>query len=147
MEFDGQKAVLRNTQTDASASHVSHTRDPRSSSDMVPDEVWAPLPPDSDIEDSRGEGVHSKGSQFRVRDPSYEKNVTHLTTTISSKKARRKEMVKERYRLFYSDIHPSWELQRQAIGEVPGEDDKLGEASSSPTAPTLPGFSAINPTA
>lgn len=122
-------------------SHVGHMRDPRASSDMVPDEVWASLPPDPEVVELERRRTALKGGKYRVKSSPYEREVWPLTATIASRLARWKKTVKQLYRRYYFHNRPTWDLLQQANGEGPVEHDK-------PTAPRArrPGRASLPPT-
>ncbi|KAH8119865.1 hypothetical protein DFH11DRAFT_1721770 [Phellopilus nigrolimitatus] len=127
VQFDVQNAVLGEPLQDrvlSMLSHVGHTRDPRASGDMVPDEVWDLLPEDPEIEQLERRREELKGNQFRVKGSPHEKELQRLTRLISSRRAKRKKMVKDSYRLYYFHNRPTWDVERQANGEAPVEDQK-----------------------
>lgn len=125
VQFDVQNAVLGEPLEDqvlSMLSHVGHTRDPRASSDMVPDEVWELLPEDPEIKELERKRAGLKGDKFRVKGSAHEKDIQRLTSQIASKRAKRKKMVKESYRVYYFHNRPTWDLERQANGDAPIED-------------------------
>jgi len=127
VKFDVQNAVLGEpfeTEVLNMLSHVGHTRDPRASSDMVPDEVWERLPLDPDIVKLEKERACLKGGLFRVKGSPHEPAIRRLTSTIASKKAAWKKMVRKQYRLYYFHNRPTWDLQRQSNSEAPIENDR-----------------------
>ncbi|KAN0133029.1 Protein of unknown function (DUF3435) domain containing protein [Lactarius tabidus] len=128
MKLDMQSAVLGEPPKTAvlnMLSHVGHSRDPHASSDMVPDDVWALLPPDPAIEALEQERARLKGGQFRIKGSQHEGAVKRLTTLISTRRATWKKTVPKQYRLYYFQNHmTTWDLERQAYGEVPVKDKK-----------------------
>ncbi|KAH8981401.1 hypothetical protein EDB92DRAFT_1970196 [Lactarius akahatsu] len=136
--YDIQHAVLGeplNTPVLDMLSHVGHTRDPRATSNMVPDEVWAQLPPDPEIIELERQRAALKGGEYRVRGKPYEDEVRRLTRLIASAKARWIKMIIAQYRTYYFQNRPTWDLQRQADGEAPvttDDDDGSGGPSGRP---------------
>ncbi|KAG8852526.1 hypothetical protein FRB96_008621 [Tulasnella sp. 330] len=125
--YDVQKAVLGEALESAMLdmlAHVGHRRDPRASSDMVPDEVWDLLPPDPEIQELEQRRAALKGTGYRVKGSQHEKEIQRISTKLSAKKVRRKKMVKQRYRLYYFHNRPTWDLERQANGQAPVDDGK-----------------------
>jgi hypothetical protein len=92
---------------------------------MVPNDVWALLLPDPAIEALEQERARLKGGQFRIKGSQHEGAVKHLTTLISTRRATWKKTVPKQYRLYYfQNRTTTWDLERQAYGEVPVEDKK-----------------------
>ncbi|KAF8273318.1 hypothetical protein EI94DRAFT_1795379 [Lactarius quietus] len=125
VQLDVQSAVLGEPAETAvlnMLSHIGHSRDPRASSDMVPDDVWALLPPDPEIEALEQERERLKGGQFRIKGTEHEGAVKRLTALISTRRSAWKKMVQRQYRRYYFQNRPNWDLERQAYGEAPVED-------------------------
>ncbi|KAH8984194.1 hypothetical protein EDB86DRAFT_2833614 [Lactarius hatsudake] len=65
--FDVQNARLGRASADPRARHVGHTRVPRATSDMVPDGLWASLPPDPEVVELERQRAALKGGKYRVK--------------------------------------------------------------------------------
>ncbi|KAG6829647.1 hypothetical protein H0H87_010612 [Tephrocybe sp. NHM501043] len=127
VQFDVQNAVLGEpleTQLLSMLSHVGHLRDPRASSNMVPKEVWAQLPPDSEIVGLQQRRALLKGAGLGVKDSSHKEEIDRLTARINALGGRRRKAVRAWYRKWYFDNRPTWDLARQAHGEAPVGNDK-----------------------
>ncbi|KAL8310676.1 hypothetical protein RB597_010495 [Gaeumannomyces tritici] len=101
--------------------HVSITRDPRAKRDMVPAEVWANLLPDPEIVELEEQRAAFKRGQYRIHGRENEKAVRVLTEEIKRKRAQREDRVVRRYREYYFYHRPTWDIERQALGEVEEE--------------------------
>ncbi len=66
-------------------SHIGLMRDPRTSKDIVPDEVWEIIPPDPKIEALKKERVRLKGGQYRIKGSEHEGQIRELTKLIATK--------------------------------------------------------------
>jgi hypothetical protein len=118
--FDLQNAFLEEETEDQLFrvfAHVSLTRDPRATRDMVPDEVWADLPPDPEIVELEEERETLKQGQYRIQGRENEAKVRALTTKISTKRKQRERRIVKEYREYYFYNRPTWDLERQARGE------------------------------
>ena len=60
-------------------SHVGHMRDPRASTNMVPDEVWASLPLDLEVVELERRRTALKGGKYCIKGSPYEREVWLLT--------------------------------------------------------------------
>ncbi|KAH9174385.1 hypothetical protein EDB89DRAFT_568429 [Lactarius sanguifluus] len=58
---------LGRASADPRARYVGHARDPRATSDMVPDEVWASLPPDPEVVELEQQRAALKGGKYGVQ--------------------------------------------------------------------------------
>ncbi|KAL8310445.1 hypothetical protein RB597_010330 [Gaeumannomyces tritici] len=101
--------------------HVSITRDPRAKRDMVPAEVWANLLPDPEIVELEKQRAALKRGQYRIHGRENEKAVRVLTEEIKRKRAQREDRVVRQYREYYFYHRPTWDIERQALGEVEEE--------------------------
>ena len=97
--------------------HVSLTRDPRATRDMVPPEVWANLAPDPEITKLEKRRAKLKQGQYRFDGQENEAKIRELTATLKSKRAQREKQVVKEYRENYFYHRPTWDLERQARGE------------------------------
>lgn len=97
--------------------HVSLTRDPRATRDMVPPEVWENLHPDPEITKLEERRAELKGGQYRFDGHDNEAEIRALTVTIRSKRAQREKRIVKQYRENYFHHRPTWDLERQARGE------------------------------
>ncbi|KAH8882112.1 hypothetical protein GQ53DRAFT_753940 [Thozetella sp. PMI_491] len=97
--------------------HVSLTRDPRATRDMVPPEVWENLPPDPEITALEERRAGLKGGQYRFDGQDNEAEIRELTETIRSKRAQREKRIVKEYRENYFHHRPTWDIERQARGE------------------------------
>ncbi|KAF3768368.1 hypothetical protein M406DRAFT_250781, partial [Cryphonectria parasitica EP155] len=120
-KFDFQNCFLEDEKEDQLfrlLAHVSLTRDPRATRDMVPPEVWANLQPDPEITALEERRAELKQGQYRFDGQENETEIRKLTDTIRSKKQQRAKRVVKDYREFYFYHRPTWDFERQARGEV-----------------------------
>jgi hypothetical protein len=101
--------------------HISITRDPRASYDMVPEEVWNALPPDPDIARLEAQRARLKNGQYRMRGTDQEGEVQLLTKEINKKRAQRNKALRQEYRKYYFHNRPTWDIERQ-LAEGPAEE-------------------------
>ncbi|KAK2777398.1 FluG domain-containing protein [Colletotrichum kahawae] len=104
--------------------HVSLTRDPRATRDMVPEEVWKNLPPDPEILELEQRRQKLKGGQYRVQGEENEAEIRRLTEEIRTKRDQRDKSVVKEYREYHFYNRPTWDIERQANGE---EDEEYTE--------------------
>ncbi|KID97353.1 FluG domain-containing protein, partial [Metarhizium majus ARSEF 297] len=119
--FDLQNAFLEEEKQDQlfrMFAHVSLTRDPRATRDMVPDEVWAQVPPDPDIMELEEERAQLKQGRYRIAGSENEEKIRELTDKIRMKKAEREKRIVKDYREYYFYHRPTWDIEAQARGEV-----------------------------
>ncbi|RKK65547.1 hypothetical protein BFJ69_g16185 [Fusarium oxysporum] len=106
--FDLQNAFLeeeKQSQLFRLVAHISLTRDPRATADMVPKDVWANLPPDPDIAELEEQRAQLKQGNYRINGHPDEKQIRKLTEDIRKKNAQReKRAVKEYHRIFQLKI-------------------------------------------
>ncbi|KAI0835719.1 hypothetical protein F5Y06DRAFT_305690 [Hypoxylon sp. FL0890] len=94
--FDLQNAFLeeeKESEMFRLFAHVSLTRDPRATSDMVPEEVWANLPPDPEIVGLEEQRTQLKQGKYRIEGHEEEEKIRKLTTEIRTKRAQRERQV------------------------------------------------------
>lgn len=118
--FDMQNAFLeeeKECQLFRLFAHVSLTRDPRATADMVPEEVWANLAPDPEIVGLEEERARLKQGHYRIEGHEYEERIRQLTNEIRTKRAQRDKQVVKDYREYYFYHRPTWDIERQARGE------------------------------
>lgn len=118
--FDLQNAFLeeeKESQLFRLFAHVSLTRDPRATADMVPDEVWANLAPDPEILELEEERARLKQGHYRIEGHPDEERIRQLTNDIRTKRAQRDRQVVKEYREHYFYNRPTWDIERQARGE------------------------------
>ncbi|KAK3371955.1 FluG domain-containing protein [Podospora didyma] len=96
--------------------HVSLTRDPRATRDMVPEEVWASLPPDPEISKLEERRAELKQGQYRFDGHKDEDEIRELTYKIRLKLSQREKRIVKEYREYYFYHRPTWDLERQAEG-------------------------------
>ncbi|KAK4198138.1 hypothetical protein QBC40DRAFT_230740 [Triangularia verruculosa] len=92
-------------------SHIGLMRDPRASKDMVPDEVWEMMPPDSEIAALKAERAQLKGGQYRIKGTDNEDRIRELTRLIATKEAQRKNTIRQAYRKDYFHDRPTWDIE------------------------------------
>ncbi|KAK1482093.1 FluG domain-containing protein, partial [Colletotrichum abscissum] len=97
--------------------HVSLTRDPRATRDMVPKEVWENLPPDPEIVELEQQRQELKGGQYRVQGEENEAEIRRLTEEIRTKRDQRDKSVVKEYLEYHLYNRPTWDIERQANGE------------------------------
>ena len=101
VKFDFQNAFLDEPAEDELISmlgHVNLMRDPRACKNMVPDEVWASLPPDPEVEAMEQEKEQLKRGQYRIKGTENEGRIKSLTRLIRNKKALRVTQIEQAYR-------------------------------------------------
>ncbi|RSL41531.1 hypothetical protein CEP54_015788 [Fusarium duplospermum] len=74
---------------------------------MVPEDVWASLPPDPEI----------KQGNYRIDGHTDEGKIRQPTQEIRMKRAQRDRQVVKEYRDYYFYNQPTWDIERQARGE------------------------------
>ncbi|GKT96945.1 fluG domain-containing protein [Colletotrichum tofieldiae] len=120
VEFDLQNTFLEEEteeQLYGVFAHVSLTRDPRATRDMVPKEVWENLPPDPEILELEQRRQKLKGGQYRVQGEENEAEIRRLTEEIHMKRDKRDKNVVKEYREYHFYYRPTWDIERQANGE------------------------------
>ncbi|EXL40377.1 hypothetical protein FOCG_17143 [Fusarium oxysporum f. sp. radicis-lycopersici 26381] len=118
--FDLQNAFLeeeKESQLFRLFAHVSLTRDPRATADMVPDEVWANLAPDPEIVELEEQRAQLKRGKYRIEGQENEEEIRQLTNKIRTKRAYREKQVVKEYREDYFYHRPTWDIEQQARGE------------------------------
>ncbi|KAI1026560.1 hypothetical protein LB503_013368 [Fusarium chuoi] len=118
--FDLQNAFLeeeKESQLFRLFAHVSLTRDPRATADMVPDEVWANLAPDPEIVELEEQRAQLKRGKYRIEGHEKEDEIRQLTNKIRTKRAYREKQVVKEYREDYFYHRPTWDIEQQARGE------------------------------
>ena len=111
--FHLQNAFLEEPTEDsllAMLSHLSLTRDPRASKDMVPDEVWELMAPDPEIEALKKERAKLKGGRHRIKGSENEGTIRELTKLIATKEQQWKTAVQRGYRQHYFYNRPTWDM-------------------------------------
>ncbi|KAH8755821.1 FluG domain-containing protein [Diaporthe sp. PMI_573] len=119
VNFDIQNAFLeeeKEIELFRMFAHVSLTRDPRATKDMVPPEVWANLPPDPCISGLEERRAMLKHGQYRFDGRENESEIRELTAEIRSKQAQRERQIVKDYREYYFYNRPTWDLEEQARG-------------------------------
>ncbi|KAI1014649.1 hypothetical protein LB503_004126 [Fusarium chuoi] len=101
--------------------HVSLTRDPRAVRDMVPEEVWANVEPDPEIVALEQRRTALKGGSYQVQDQRNEAEVRYLTDQIRLKTAQLEKQIVKDWREYYFYNRPTWNIERQARGELDEE--------------------------
>jgi hypothetical protein len=122
--FDLQNAFLEEEMEDELFrvfAHVGLTRDPRATRDMVPAEVWEELLPDPEITALEEQRTALRQGKYRYQGLQVESQIRELTDTIRSKEAQREQRIVKAYREYYFYNSPTWELERQARGELTEE--------------------------
>ena len=76
-------------------------RDSRASSDMLLDEVWASLPPGSDIVELEQQGEQLQASRCRIKGRTHELDGRLLIAEIESKKTQCRKLIKMLYHQYY----------------------------------------------
>ena len=142
VEFDLQNAFLDEPLEDgliALFTHISITRDPRASYDMVPEEVWKALPPDPDIARLESERASLKDGKYRVQGTAQEGQVQFLTKEINKKRAQRNKALRQEYRKYYFHNRPTWDIERQlAEGTTEDAAEELGDDIQPPIRLYMP---------
>ena len=103
--------------------HMSITRDPSATQDMVPDEIRRQLAPCSDIMELERTRDQLKNGKYRVRGMEYEEEIRRLTQLIRTKRAKRDKALQQAYRKYYFYNRPTWEIERQLSGQVEEKKD------------------------
>ncbi|KAM5353462.1 hypothetical protein ACJ41O_000112 [Fusarium nematophilum] len=141
--FDLQNAFLeeeKQSQLFRLFAHVSLTRDPRATADMVPDEVWANLPPDPEIVKLEEQRAELKRGNYRIDGHIDEEKIRQLSEKIRQRRAHRSLQVVRQYREHYFYNRPTWDIERQARGE---EEEEYAEPVINVTIPERAGLAAI----
>ncbi|KAJ2997766.1 hypothetical protein NUW58_g542 [Xylaria curta] len=118
--FDLQNAFLeeeKESQLFRLFAHVSLTRDPRATADMVPEEVWANLAPDPEIVELEKERARLKQDHYRIEGHKEEEKIRKLSNEIRIKRAQRDRQVVREYREHYFYHRPTWDIGGRARGE------------------------------
>lgn len=124
VQFDLQNAFLDEPTEDGLIklfTHISLTRDPRASRDMVPEEVWRDLPPDPEIVQLEKQRADLKGGLYRIGGHPKEHEIRSLTRLIARKRAQRTKTIQQEYRDYYFYNRPTWDIEMEARGEVAEE--------------------------
>ncbi|KAL0930298.1 FluG domain-containing protein [Colletotrichum truncatum] len=119
VNFDLQNAFLEENaegQLYQLFTHVSLTRDPRATRDMVPEEVWKNMPPDPEIMDLERQRRELKGGQYRIQGMENEAKIRQLTEKINTKRDQRDKKVVKAYRSYYFYNCSTWDIEKQALG-------------------------------
>jgi len=98
------------------SAHVSLTRDPRATRDMVPPEVGELTPGSGDHGAGRAEGG-AQGAPISFRRPGERSRDPRATSHGPVEAAAARETDCEGYRENYFHHRPTWDLERQARGE------------------------------
>ena len=117
VNFDIQNAFLeeeKESKLFRMFAHVSLTRDPRATKDMVPPEVWANLPPDPYISKLKERRQMLKRGQYRFDGCENESEIRDLTAKIKSKETQRERQIVKDYREYYFYNRPTWDLEAQS---------------------------------
>ncbi|KUI70859.1 hypothetical protein VM1G_06471 [Cytospora mali] len=120
VQFHLQNAFLDEPTEDGLISlftHISLTRDPRASRNMVPAEVWRDLPPDPEIVQLEQKRAVLKGGQYRIQGQETEQEIRRLTREIATKRAQRTKAIRQEYREYYFYNRPTWDIEMEARGE------------------------------
>ncbi|KAI6080814.1 FluG domain-containing protein [Hypoxylon rubiginosum] len=124
VQFDIQNAVLEEP-SDAGLirlfTHMSMTRDPRAAKNMVPDELWHILPADPEIEELERQRQTLKEGQYRINGKDNEVEIRDLSKKIRSKRAQWEKDVQRQFREYYFYNRPTWDIEKQAAGDVDEE--------------------------
>lgn len=118
--FDLQNAFLeeeKESELFRLFAHVSLTRDPRATSDMVPEEIWANLLPDPEIVELEEQRAQLKQGKYRIEGHKEEEKIRKLTVEIRKKRAQRERKVVKEFREHYFYNCPTWDIERQIRGE------------------------------
>jgi hypothetical protein len=120
VEFDLQNVLLEEEQEEKlfrQFALAGLTRDPRARRNMVPEEVWARLPPDPEIQALEQRRDELKGGQYRVWGAEHEAEIRQLTEEISRKKTQRKERIVTSHRKHYFQNRSTWDIDDCFRGE------------------------------
>lgn len=109
--------------------HMSMTRDPRASQNMVPDEVLRSLPPDPEITGLEARRDQLKKGRYRIQGTEHEQEIRELTRSIRTKRIQREKTLRKHYRQYYFYHRPTWEIERQLAGH---SDDEAEAVYSEP---------------
>ncbi|KAK0630602.1 hypothetical protein B0T17DRAFT_507063 [Bombardia bombarda] len=113
--------------------HVSLTRDPRATRDMVPAEVWANRPPDPEISALEEQKAELKQGRYRFQGREDEAKIQALTKEIRNKRAQRNKRTVKDYREYYFYNNPTWALETLC-----GKRETVKRNRTPPTAYTEP---------
>ena len=96
-------------------------RDPRAVRDMIPDDIWNFMPPDPEIKELELQRASLKGDRYQIKGRDDEKRIRELTNQIRTKRAQREEKIRTEYREYYFHNRPTWDIEKQAMGEAEEE--------------------------
>ena len=122
VEFDLQNALLGEEQEEElfrQFALTGLTRDPRARRNMVPEEVWARVPPDPEIQALEQRRNELKNGQYRFRGSEHEAEIRWLTEEIRQKNTKREERIITTHRRHYFQNRSTWDIERlfQGNGE------------------------------
>jgi len=120
VEWDVQRTVRGQPRDDKlikMLSHVSLTRDPRASKRMVPEKVWADMPPDPQVVELENRRAQLKGGRYRLKGNPNEQEIRDIGIQIRNKRSRRGKNIEKQYRPYYFYNRPTWDIEMQARGQ------------------------------
>lgn len=126
VEFDLQNALLGEEQEEElfrQFALAGLTRDPRARRNMVPEEVWARLPADPEIQALERRRDELRSGQYRVRGSEHEAEIRWLTDEIGRKGTQRDERIITSHRKHYFQNRSTWDIDRLFQGE--GEEEYI----------------------
>lgn len=126
VEYDLQNALLGEEQEEELFQQFALaglTRDPRARRNMVPEEVWARLPPDPEIQALEKRRDELRNGQYRVRGAEREAEIRRLTEEIGRKNTQRDERIITIHRKHYFQNRSTWDIDRLFLGE--GEEEYI----------------------
>lgn len=120
VEFDLQNALLGEEQEEElfrQFALAGLTRDPRARRDMVPEEVWARLPPDPEIQVLEQKREELRNGQYRIHGREHEAEIRGLTEEIARRSKQREERIIISHRKHYFHNRSTWDIDRLFQGE------------------------------
>ncbi len=105
--------------------HMSMTRDPLASQDMVPDEIRQTLPPDPEIIALVQRRSQLRNGRYRIRGTEHEEEIREISKLIRTKRANRDKALRRQYREYYFYNRPTWEIEQQLVEDADKEYEDL----------------------
>lgn len=109
--------------------HMSMTRDPLASQDMVPDEIRQTLPPDPEIMELEQRRSQLRNGRYRIRGTEHEEEIREISKLIRTKRANRDKALRRQYREYYFYNRPTWEIEQQL---AEGADEEYEDLRTDP---------------
>ena len=135
VQFDMEKVIADEPTEDCLIklfTHMSMTRDPLASEDMVPDEIRQTLlPPDPEIMALEQRRSQLRNGRYRNQGTEHEEEIREISKLIRTKRAKRDKALRQQYREYYFYNRPTWEIEQQLA------EDGNEECEDLPTDPAI----------